>query len=139
MSRSGYSDYEIDNWELICWRGAVASAIRGKRGQAFLRELLAALNAMPEKRLIPNDFEADGEYCTLGVIAHQRGVDLQSFLNSDDYAERDLITNGLGVAWALVAEIMYENDESRWDEAPEQRWQRMRAWVARQIKEQSDE
>ena len=38
MSRSGYSD-DLDNWDLIRWRGQVSSAIRGKRGQGFLREL----------------------------------------------------------------------------------------------------
>lgn len=34
MSRSGYTDdcdYE-GNWPMICWRSAVKSAIRGKRG-----------------------------------------------------------------------------------------------------------
>lgn len=45
MSRSGYNDYSIDNWDLIRWRGQVASAIKGKRGQAFLRELIEALVA----------------------------------------------------------------------------------------------
>ena len=29
MSRSGYTD-ECDGWELVRWRGAVNSAIRGK-------------------------------------------------------------------------------------------------------------
>lgn len=59
MSRSGYSDdYDGDNWDLIRWRGAVTSAIRGKRGQAFLREALAALDAMPEKQLIAGDLVA---------------------------------------------------------------------------------
>ena len=48
MSRSGYSDDIDDNWAHIMWRGRVASSIRGKRGQAMLRELLAALDAMPE-------------------------------------------------------------------------------------------
>jgi len=47
MSRSGYSDDCDDQWSLICWRGAVKSAIRGKRGQAFLKEMLAALDALP--------------------------------------------------------------------------------------------
>lgn len=48
MSRSGYSN---DGENIAMWRGQVASAIRGKRGQAFLRELVEALDAMPEKRL----------------------------------------------------------------------------------------
>ena len=38
MNRSGYTE-EGDNWSVVRWRGAVKAAIRGKRGQAFLREL----------------------------------------------------------------------------------------------------
>jgi hypothetical protein len=45
MSRSGYSD-DLDPLALGRWRGRVASAMRGKRGQAFLREMLAAMDAM---------------------------------------------------------------------------------------------
>ena len=45
MSRSGYSD-DCDTWPLICWRGAVASALRGRRGQQFLIELRDALDAI---------------------------------------------------------------------------------------------
>jgi hypothetical protein len=36
MSRSGYSD---DNDDVALWRGRVASATRGKRGQAVARRL----------------------------------------------------------------------------------------------------
>lgn len=57
MSRSGYSD-DLDSWSMIRWRGAVTSATRGARGQAFFREMLAALDAMPEKKLIADDLEA---------------------------------------------------------------------------------
>lgn len=49
MSRAGYSD-DFEGGELNVWRGAVKSAIRGKRGQAFLKELAAAMDAMPDKR-----------------------------------------------------------------------------------------
>ncbi len=59
MSRSGYSD-DLDQGDLNRWRGAVASAIRGKRGQSFLRELLASLDAMPRKELISEAMEASG-------------------------------------------------------------------------------
>jgi hypothetical protein len=41
MSRSGYSD-DCDGWALIRWRGAVNSAIKGRRGQQALREIVAA-------------------------------------------------------------------------------------------------
>jgi hypothetical protein len=53
MSRSGYiDDYDDDNGAVAMYRGQVASAMRGRRGQAFLRDLLSALDEMPEKRLI---------------------------------------------------------------------------------------
>lgn len=77
MSRSGYDD-NIDQWNLIRWRGAVASAIRGKRGQAFLREMLAALDALPERKLIARKLESRGEVCAIGAIGKARGVDMSN-------------------------------------------------------------
>lgn len=137
MSRSGYNDYCDDNFELIRWRGQVASAIRGKRGQAFLRELLAALDAMPEKRLVKQEFEAHGEVCTLGCIARVRGIDMSKFDPEDDSVGHDIGT-ALGIAHQLAREIMWENDEfyTRRDDPtePERRWKYMRDWVARQIR-----
>jgi hypothetical protein len=131
MSRSGYSD-DCDGWDLIRWRGAVNSAIKGARGQIFLRELLTALDAMPEKRLIANKLVADGSYCTLGVIAKRRGMDT----DIDPY-DTETLANRLGIAEAMVKEIVFENDERPWNyrtETPEQRYERMCAWVVKQIK-----
>ncbi len=54
MSRSGYSE-DGDQWQMIKWRGAVASAFRGRRGQAFLREMRDALDALPVKRLLRDE------------------------------------------------------------------------------------
>lgn len=126
MSRSGYSD-DCDGWALIRWRGAVKSAIKGKRGQAFLRETLAALDAMPEKRLVANDMEVQGEFCTLGAVAASRGM-APGLLND---ADRDHIARELSISEALAAEIMFENDEgSYWNrDEPAVRWSRMRAWI----------
>jgi hypothetical protein len=128
MSRSGYSDECDDSdgyWGLIKWRGQVTSAIRGKRGQAFLRELLEALDAMPVKRLIKNEFW-NGEACALGVIAQKRGLDLIS-VDPDDY---DRLAELLGIAHQLVQEIEWENDEALGHCTPEQRWHWMRSWIA---------
>jgi len=114
MSRSGYNDDfdSCDNWGTIRWRGAVASAIRGQRGQAFLRELAAALDAMPEKELAAGLFQtADGEFCTLGVISAARGIDLSVVDPEDDFC-REAIAKLLGIAPALAAEIMFENDDT---------------------------
>lgn len=131
MSRSGYSD-SLENWDLIRWRGAVRAAIRGKRGQAFLRELLAALDAMPEKELIGGELvTADGDCCTLGALGLARGLDMSTV----DYNDPPAVAEFFGIAHALAAEIEFLNDEDgcwRKDE-PAARWRRMRQWVAAQI------
>lgn len=133
MNRAGYSeDYEIGQWSLIMWRGAVASAIRGRRGQAFLRELRDALDAMPEKKLIAHDLKNECGVCAIGSVGERRGVNLTA-LDPDDYTT---VAGTFGVAEALVREIEYENDEGTWlNETPEARWRRMRDWVEQQIKD----
>lgn len=133
MSRSGYSD-DCCGRELSLWRGAVERAIKGKRGQAFLREALAALDAMPEKRLTTDSLHepATGEFCTLGVVGAARGMDMTPL----EQAERDDVARGFDIAEALAAEIMFENDERgpwREKESPEARWLRMRAWLVAHI------
>lgn len=162
MSRSGYTDDCEDQWDLIRWRGAVASATRGARGQAMLRELLTALDAMPIKELIAGELQADGEFCALGVLGASRGKDL---IGIDPY-DRETVAAEFDIAEALAAEVMHINDESIADEEyvdvqicgpmrpnypdwghhtrskrvaiPDvgaRRWRHMRAWVASQIKE----
>jgi len=131
MSRSGYSD-DCENWSLICWRGAVTSALKGKRGQAFLIELREAMDAMPEKRLIADVLEADGQFCTIGVLGAKRGINMQA-LDPDD---REGVAEAFGIAPALAAEIVFMNDEGSWHaETPEQRWVRMREWVESNIQQ----
>lgn len=140
MSRSGYNDC-IDNWDLIRWRGQVASAIRGKRGQAMLRDLLAALDAMTEKALITHELVSEqGEVCALGALGVARGVDMSKL----DPDEPEYVAAAFNIAPCLAQEIVYLNDEHldrMWDEAqrrmenvtPEKRWQSMRDWVAGKI------
>lgn len=108
MSRSGYTDDIEDTWRHICWRGAVNSAIRGARGQSFLRELVAALDAMPVKELAAESLVTeDGEFCTLGAVGAARGMDM-SAIDPEDW---DQVAKAFGVAPAMVREIVYENDE----------------------------
>lgn len=109
MSRSGYSDdIAVNYWQHIMWRGRVASAIRGKRGQKLLRELAAAMDAMPEKTLTAHELiSTDGEYCALGVVGACRGIDL-SKLDPEDY---DAVAAAFDIAAPLAQEIVYENDE----------------------------
>lgn len=142
MSRSGYNDEgDIDQWDLIRWRGAVTSAMRGKRGQQFFRDLLAALDAMPEKRLIAEELETrEGNVCAIGALGKARGVPMQE-IDPEDYGHVAKVFN---IAEPLAQEVVYMNDEAGsghrgddgvWrDETPEQRFTRIRAWVAGKIK-----
>ncbi len=124
MSRSGYT-YDCENLNL--YRGAVDSAIRGKRGQAFLREMAAALDAMPVKELITDEVVRDDSgVCAIGSVALARGLDVSTLdvYDGDDVAKR------FGIARALACEIEYENDEcGKQGETPAERWTRMRRWV----------
>jgi hypothetical protein len=132
MSRSGYSDdYEGDQWDLIRWRGAVKSALRGKRGQAFLREMLAALDAIEDKRLIPEALkDEEGEVCALGSVGVVRKMDLDALDPDDHYT----VADAFGIPHAMACEIMYENDEGGLrDETPEARYARVRGWVEKNI------
>ena len=114
------------------YRGAVASASRGARGQKFFRDLLAALDEMPDKYLIADSFKSDGGgYCALGALGAKRGIDLDP-IDPEDLPQ---LASTLKIASALAAETMYQNDDDGpYYETPEKRWQRMRAWVAGNIK-----
>jgi hypothetical protein len=131
MSRSGYTD-ECYGRELAMWRGQVASAIRGKRGQAFLREMVAALDAMPEKRLIAGTLRKGGEVCAIGAVGVARGVENLETIDPEDYLR---IARVFGIAHQLVQEIEYENDDDWYENevSPERRWSRMRRWAASQL------
>lgn len=87
------------------------SAVRGKRGQAFLRDLAAALDAMETKELFPNDFETpDGEYCALGALGKHKGIRTDD-LGGEDECEPVGVAFRFDIAPALAAEVMYLNDE----------------------------
>ncbi len=109
MSRSGYTDDygDDDPWRMIMYRGAVNSAIKGKRGQQLLRELLVALDAMPEKWLTKNELEDEGEFCALGVLGRARGIPLKAI----DPEDAEAVAETFNIATALAREIVYENDE----------------------------
>ncbi|MDA3922724.1 MAG: hypothetical protein PF501_18910 [Salinisphaera sp.] len=145
MSRSGYSDDIDDRWAFIRYRGAVASAIRGERGQRLLRDLIDALEAMPQKRLIADELEnATGEVCALGAIGKRRGVEMAGL--NPDASKR--VAGTFDIAEALAREIVFENDEicdRKFDPAtrgcrdftPEERWQHIYRWAQSKLRLES--
>lgn len=138
MSRHGYTD-DQEQQDYAMWRGRILSAIRGKRGQAMLRDLAAALDAMPDKRLVARVLQTkDGDACALGCLARVRGKDLSEHSEEDIEDDPDwfnaLLSEEFNVAECLIREVEWENDEGGWRETPEQRWTRMRKWCDRHIK-----
>lgn len=130
--RSGYTD-DIDNRDLAMWRGRVASAIRGRRGQQLLKDLLAALDAMPEKCLVRMDLvNADG-VCALGAVGKARGV---ADIDTIDPEDHHVLGERLNVAECLIQEIEFTNDDdfAYQQETPEQRFVRVRKWVQENIR-----
>lgn len=153
MSRSGYTDYDDGDYPVALYRGTVASATRGKRGQKFYTELLAALDAMPAKELHAEVFDDpdEGKVCALGALARVKGIDTTKFDPEDDHAAY-VLAKKLDVADCLTRETIYMNDEASWrrripmrfgdlhgewdayvTETPDQRWQRMRNWTEKQL------
>ena len=132
MSRSGYSE---DCEFLNLYRANVDRTIAGKRGQAFLHEMAAALDAMPVKELIAGELVSEeGECCALGSVALARGKDVSQV----DGSEPDDVAAVFGITRLLVADVAYENDDGdrnfgRSHETPAARWVRMRKWVAEQL------
>jgi hypothetical protein len=138
MSRSGYSDDYGDDDPL----------------------------AMPDKRLVAGELEADGQFCALGVVGQARGLNLA---NIDTYDVESLGPK-FNIAEQLAREIMWVNDEHvsehRWvdleicgpvrpgypdwgrhkqsvclsnEHAGEERWQTVRKWVASHIRAAAQE
>lgn len=139
MSRSGYSDDIEDQFELARWRAAVRNAIYGKRGQAFLREMAATLDAMPEKKLTAYVWDEPitgmpfsprgGEVCALGAVTRARGIDTSNF-DPDDSSAVEEVAAQLNIAQSMAREIVWLNDEAySYRTTPEERWRLIREWV----------
>lgn len=135
MSRSGYSDDYGDDDPLALgrYRAMVASATRGKRGQALFKDILIAMNGMPCKRLIAHELEEqDGAVCAIGAAGKLRGVDMSGL----DPEDAETVAGRFNIADCLAREIVWENDEcGRRKETPDERFRRMRKWVRSQIKD----
>ena len=142
MSRSGYSD---DCEHLGLWRGAVERSIKGKRGQALLKELEAALVALPEKKLCSEFFAnaETGEVCALGAVALKRRLDsgmdkptamVEIEKKYPEGEDAEASCKEFNIAHALAAEITYINDDYYNRHAtPDQRYETVLRWVRENI------
>lgn len=73
MSRFGEGDGEEFAGQYELWRANVRRALAGRKGQAALRDLEAALLALPAPRLIHGHLAHNGEVCAVGaLVVHRR-------------------------------------------------------------------
>lgn len=142
MSRSGYVD-DYEEPALTLYRRAVENAIKGKRGQALLRELESALVALPDKALTCEDMARpeDDSVCALGAVALKRGIDkgkdrltvLKEIAEKfPEGCEAPELCDEFNIAEALAKEITYVNDEMA-PGGPKARYEYVLNWVRRQI------
>lgn len=150
MSRSGYHETDYDDVESVLsygrWRAQVKNSLGGKRGQAFLKSIIEALDAMPVKRLVNSPEskisegsihnrvysslgDSNGNVCVLGALANYRGMSV--LVDAEDHNNLGNIFN---ITTQLAMEVMYMNDEYYDYVTPEGRWVKMRAWAVSQLK-----
>lgn len=154
--RLNWTDEEDRPGQFALWDANCRRSLRGKDGQKALRELEAALLALPEKRLIRDALtNDDGEVCAVGAYARHKGLDLSKF---DPEYESDEVGIAAGmpplVAWKVVAlndvtlDTVWEVADgplNRWDAhykggvavvrdmTPEERYEKVLTWVRSQL------
>lgn len=154
--RISYSDEEDVPGQFALWQANCTRSLKGKKGQAALRELEAALLALPDKRLIAEKLiDSDGEVCALGALAKYKGHALVAAKpeDEDEYDEIDLDGEmeefgvELGVPRLVAWKIVERNDvviDGHYDYStgprgvwvpatPEERYEKILAWVQRQL------
>ena len=156
--RINYSDEEERPGQFALWDANCRRSLHGKAGQIALRDLEAALLALPAPRLLKDVLvSADGrEVCAVGAYARYKGLDLSRF---DPEDESDEVGVAAGMPRLVAWEVVAQNDihcDTVWevghgplgrheatyrggiplirDMTPEERYARVLAWVRGRIK-----
>jgi len=120
--------------------GWVQNAIRGGRGQRFLRDLVDALDALPTPELSSGALEdpATGCCCAFGAVRRLRGPEEVRLWF--DPAEEDRPPDDLAVpfdvSWALAWRVVQVNEErscSNSEPDRRRRWADVRDWAVRHL------
>jgi hypothetical protein len=129
--RINYSDEEDFSGQFGLWQGNCERSIRGRKGQEELRELRAALLALPDKRLLLGSLEdEEGGVCAIGAYAKRKGVDLSKF---DVDSDTDEVGIAAGMPPLVAWKVVEMNDLQLDDVTPEERYEKMLAWVESKI------
>lgn len=139
--RVGYREDEDYGGEFDLWQANCRRSRQGKKGQAALRELEAALMALPVKRIQKDVFvEPSGETCAIGALMLHRKVAAgmpREQAVAECAALRPLDTEEHGVSLGLPRLVAWsvavENDEEWRFRTPEERYSYMLEWIRKEI------
>jgi hypothetical protein len=123
-------------------QGWLRSAIRGQRGQRFLRDLVAALDALPTPELSSGALEdpETGCCCAFGAVLRFRGAENVPLWFHPE--EEDMMPDSLAepfdvsktLAWAVV-QANEEMCSSNTEQDRRRRWAEVRAWAVCNLQE----
>lgn len=151
MSRfDSYDDYDGPDMSGLWW-DSFRRAVNSERGQRTLREIEAALLAMPEHKLIADELaDGNGGVCAVGAVAAYRRVqDGQSWDDAvlslppidSGHETAYYASTSLRMAKTIAWEMAQINDDGdRWAPdhwTPEQRHAAVLAWVRKRIKSEA--
>ena len=114
-----------EQWAWIRFRGQVASAIRGRRGQATLKQAAEAMERLPRRQLITGELCDGTGVCVVGAVIYDdfksKGLSPKAAWNKlrglsrkigrDAYEIEEYAVKELGFTRALANEVQFENDE----------------------------
>lgn len=155
-SRINYTDEEDHPGQFALWDANCSRSIKGKAGQRELRELEAALLALPNKRLVSGALSTDdGDVCAIGAYAKHKGVNLADY---DPEHESDEVGVDAGMPRLVAWQVVALNDitlDTVWEVAhgpvrlghgqykagipyvrdmtPEERYEKVLAWTRKQL------
>jgi hypothetical protein len=134
--------------EGLLWWANLKRHLNGAKGQAVLREIRDVLQSMPDKALIQDRLADErGHVCAVGAVALARRVakgenrddvlrDLAARIPDDDDYDGAYITADLGVEVGLkygMAWALGDANDGYWKDTPEERYDRVLAWVEKHI------
>jgi hypothetical protein len=100
MSRVSYSEEESFPGQFELFHANLRRSVYGKRGQAALRDLEAALLSMPEKRLIAGHLAKDGEVCANGALVAYRRMQREKKAREEVLSAMEIESSpACGVCW----------------------------------------
>jgi hypothetical protein len=129
-------DYDWEPWMEGQAAGALQSAIRGRRGQRLLSDLIAGLDALPVPELAAGALEdpKTGCVCALGAVRLQRGpeaVPLRFDPTDWDVDWREL-AKPFDISETLANAVVSQNEygsERNDEQSRRHRWLSVRAWA----------